>query len=116
MLNYFNSERGYNASLRVQKSNPPIKERLAVLRGYIKNAKGFKRLYVDSSCKWLLYNFEECKNNLGNAGLHIPTDSEIQNDDNKRFLIHPIDAMSYPIYYLNNLREKTGEDYTSRNM
>jgi len=116
MLNYFNNKVGYNVTLRVQKSNPPIKERLAVLRGHIKNAKGRIRVYVDSSCKWLLYNFEECKNNLGNAGLHIPTDGEIQTDDNKRFLIHPIDAMSYPIFYLNSLREKTGEDYNSKNM
>lgn len=116
MLNHFNNERGYNTTLRVQKSNPPIKERLAVLRGYIKNAKGKIRLYVDSSCEKLLYNFEECKNNLGNAGLHIPTDGEIQSDDNKRFLIHPIDATSYPIFYLNNLREKTGVDYTSSDM
>ena len=116
MLNYFNNEKAYNASLRVQKSNPPVKERLAVLRGYIKNAKGLKRVYIDSKCEWLLYNFDECRNNLGNAGLHIPTDSEIQADDKKRFLIHPIDAMSYPIFYLNNLREKTGEDYSSINM
>lgn len=115
MLNYF-MNRGYDVTLRVQKSNPPIKERLAVLRGYIRNAKNKIRLYVDSSCEWLLYNYDECRNNLGNAGLHIPTDSEVQADDKKRFLIHPIDATSYPIFYLNNLREKTGEDYDSRTM
>ena len=116
MMNYFNELKGYSATLRVQKSNPPIKERLAVLRGHIRNAKGKIRLYVDSSCEKLLYNFEECKNNLGNAGLHIPTDGEIQSDDKKRFLIHPIDATSYPIFYLNNLREKTGVNYTTQDM
>ena len=115
MLNYFN-KRGYDVTLRVQKANPPIKERLAVLRGYIRNAKGKIRLFIDESCEYLIYNYEEAKNNLGNLGLHIPTDSEIQADDKKRFLIHPIDATSYPIYYLNNLREKTGENYSSRNM
>lgn len=115
MLNHFMNA-GYDVTLRVQNANPPIKERLAVLRGYIRNAKGKLRLFVDESCKRLLYNFDECKNNLGNAGLKIPTDKEIQDDDNKRFLIHPIDAISYPIYYLNNLKEKAGNEYDSRNM
>ena len=115
MINYFN-DRHYDVTLRVQKSNPPIKERLSVLRGYIKNAKRQIRLYVDSSCDKLLYNFDECKNNLGNAGLHIPSDSEIQADSKKLFLIHPIDAMSYPIFYLSSLQEKVGQEYNSRNM
>ena len=53
---------------------------------------------------------------VSGCALLLPTDSEIQADDKKRFLIHPIDATSYPIYYLNNLREKTGENYSSRNM
>lgn len=115
MINYFN-EKGYDVTLRVQKSNPPVKERLTVLRGYIKNAKGNIRLYIDSSCEKLLYNYDEAKNNLGNAGLHIPTDSEIQSDPKKIFLIHPIDATSYPIFYLNSLQEKVGQEYNSKNM
>jgi len=108
MLSHF-SNAGYDVTMRVQKSNPLIKDRLAVLRGLIRNAKGVRKLFVNSNCKWLLYNFEECKNNLANAGLKLPTDSEIQNDDNKRFLIHPIDAISYPMHFLSNLRDIAGE-------
>lgn len=108
MLSHF-SNAGYDITMRVQKANPLIKDRLAVLRGKIKNAKGVRRLFVDSSCHWLLYNFEECRNNLANAGLKLPTDNEIQNDDRKRFLIHPIDAISYPIHFLSNLRDIAGE-------
>lgn len=109
MLSHF-SDAGYDVTMRVQKSNPLIKDRLAVLRGLIRNAKGVRKLFVDSSCEWLLYNFEECKNNLANAGLKLPTDSEIQNDDKKRFLIHPIDAISYPMHFLSNLRDIAGEN------
>lgn len=108
MLAHF-ADAGYDSTIRVQKANPFIKNRLAVLRGLIKNAKGKIKLHVHSSCKWLLYNFEECKNQLSNGGLKLPTDKEIQNDDNKRYLIHPIDAISYPMYYLNSLREIAGE-------
>lgn len=108
MMSFFSS-RGFNTSLMVQKSNPLIKERLAILRGYIRNAKGIKKFYVDSTCVKLLYNMEECKNNLGTQGLHIPSDSEIQSDPQKVFLIHPVDAISYPIYFLNKLRETSGD-------
>ena len=109
MLNYFGNL-GYDINLRVQKANPLIRERLTLMRGLIRNAKGVKRVFVDSSCKQLLYNFEECKNNLGNGGLHIPTDGEIQTDPNKLYLIHPIDAVSYPMFYLNRLKQTAGED------
>lgn len=101
---------GYNVMLKVQKSNPFIKDRLAILRRYIKNANGERHLFVDESCKRLLYNFDECKNQLANGGLKLPTDTEIQQDDNKRYLIHPIDAVSYPMYYLDRLRATTGDD------
>lgn len=95
---------GYNPTVRVQKSNPPIKERLAVLRGIIRNSKGERRLKVDKNCTRLIYNLENCKNNLANGGLKEPTDKEIQDDPKKLFLIHPIDAISYPMYYHQSLR------------
>ena len=102
MVAYFN-QRGYSPILRIQNSNPLIKERLAILRGKICNSKGERRLYVDSSCKRLLYNFEECKNQLSNGGLRSPTENEIKKNNDLRYLIHPIDAISDPIWYYNNL-------------
>lgn len=108
MLSHF-ADAGYYIDLRVSRSNPPIKDRLATLRGLLCNAKGVRKVYVDPSCHRLIYNFEECKNHLGNGGLKLPTDSEIQNDDDKRYLIHPIDAISYPMYYLQSLRAVAGD-------
>lgn len=109
MIPYFN-DIGYDVSLRIAKSNPPIKERLSMLRGMIRNANGEKKVFVDSSCTHLIYNFEESTNNLGNGGLRVPTDTEIQNDKNKLFLIHPIDAISYPMYYLSRMRQALGDE------
>lgn len=102
MLSYF-SQKGFDCTLLVSKSNPPIKERLAVLRKLICNGKMERSLFVSASCKKLIYNFEENKNNLSNGGLRMPTDTEIQNDYDKIFLIHPIDAISYPMYYYHTL-------------
>lgn len=106
MVNYF-TERGYDVIPRVQKSNPTIKERLAVLRGYIKNAKGKRRLFVNESCKKLLYNFDVCKNSLSNGGLKKPSDTEIQKNNELKYLTHPIDAISYPIWFYNNYKAIT---------
>ena len=108
MLSYL-EDHGIDCELRVQKANPLIKERLAILRRLIRNGKGVSRLFVNSNCKWLLYNFEECKNNLGNGGIKIPTDTDIQKDDNKRYLVHPIDAVSYAMWYLDSLRAIAGK-------
>lgn len=112
VMTQFFSMAGYNVEVRVQKANPFIKDRLSILRGYIKNAKGVIRLKVDSSCTKLLYNFNECQNDLAKAGLKIPTDNEIKNDPNKLYLIHPIDAISYPIYYLARIRDMGGDSET----
>lgn len=101
IMSIFFGEAGYNFVIKVLKSNPFIKDRLAILRGLIKNAKGERRLFVNANCKKLLYNFDACKNQLSNGGLKLPTDTEIQQDDNKRYLIHPIDAISYPMYFLS---------------
>ena len=109
MLSHF-SDCGYDCTLSVLPSNPIIKDRLAVLRGNIKNANGDVRLKINSTCKWLIYNLEECKNALNNGGLKLPTDKEIQNDNNKLYLIHPIDAISYPMYVLYKMRSLSSED------
>lgn len=108
MLKFF-ADRGFDVTLRVQKANPRIKERLSVLRSYICNGKMARHLYVKSSCEKLIYNFDENKNNLANGGLKEPTDKEIQDDFNKIYLIHPIDAISYPIYFI-----RTFEDITAK--
>ena len=110
IMSIYFGDKGYDFVIKVLKSNPFIRDRLAVLRGIIKNAMGERRLFVDESCKRLLYNFDECKNQLSNGGLHIPTDREIEADDDKRYLIHPIDAISYPMYFLSKQRSLGGDE------
>ena len=109
MFQAFDKE-GWAVNVRVQKANPLIKERLALVRGLICNAKGMRRIKIDSSCSKLIYNFDECKNNLANGGLRIPTDKEIQDDPNKLYLVHPIDAVTYPMWYLYRLRSTVSAD------
>ena len=109
MTVYF-AQQGYDVTLKVQKANPLIIERLAVLRRTICNGKMERKLFVDSSCTYLLKNFDECRNNLATGALKIPTDKEIAKDDELRYLIHPIDAISYPIYYIQKYKDITGTE------
>lgn len=111
MFQSFNKA-NWSVNIRVQKANPIIKERLALVRGLICNAKGVRRIKIDSSCTKLIYNFDECKNNLSNGGIKIPTDKEIQDDPNKLYLVHPIDAVTYPMWYLYRLRSTISQDET----
>ena len=110
MLAFF-TEHGYDMTLRVQRANPLIVERLAVLRRKICNGKMERFFYVDSSCNRLLYNMDACRNNLATGGLKIPTANEIEKDDDLRYLIHPIDAISYPLYFEQKYTEMTGENF-----
>lgn len=96
---------GFNCSLRIAKFNPPIKERLAVLRRTICNANNIRNLFIDSKCEYLLYNFDNAKNNLSTGTLKVPTDKEILADKQKMFLIHPIDAISYPIWFIQKVKD-----------
>ena len=109
MTVYF-AQQGYDVTLKVQKANPLIIERLAVLRRTICNGKMERKLFVDSSCTYLLKNFDECRNNLATGALKIPTDKEIAKDNELRYLIHPIDAISYPRYYIQKYKDITGEE------
>lgn len=102
----FFSQRGFDVTLSVARYNPPIKERLSLLRGFICNGLGERSLFVDEDkCPRLIYNFDECKINLASGGLRAPTDKEIQDDIDKLYLIHPIDAISYPIWFKNKMHD-----------
>lgn len=109
MLKFF-ADRGFDITLRVQKANPRIKERLSTLRSYICNGKQTRKFFVDESCEKLLYNLDEAKNNLANGGLREPTDKEIQDDYMKIFLIHPIDAISYPVHFIRTFKDATNNN------
>lgn len=109
MIQYF-SQRGFRIIPQIQASNPLIKDRLAVLRGTIKNAKGVKKLFVRPSCEKLIYNFMECRNQLSTGNLKQPTENEIKRNDELRYLIHPIDAISYPIWL-----KRTNEAWMKQN-
>lgn len=107
IISYLSSQ-GFDCTLQVQSQNPDVVRRLTVLKRYIKNAKGVRRLLVDSSCEKLIYNFNECTKNLTTGKIKEPTDAEIRDDKEKIHIGHPIDAVSYPIWMRDALRDAQG--------
>jgi hypothetical protein len=54
----FFQSRGRRMNLHTGRSNPPVRERVAKLNGYLKNAAGETRLLVDPRCRELIKDLE----------------------------------------------------------
>lgn len=102
----FFTQKGYETIILVQKANPLIKERLSILRSYICNGNRERKIFIAKSCEKLNYNFNECMLDLSTGKIKEPTDRQIQDDIQKKFLVHPIDAVSYPIYFNRTLLDR----------
>jgi hypothetical protein len=70
----------------------------------VKRYDGEICFYIDDRCKWTIYNIENAKYKEGTREVDEPTVSDIKKDPKKKFLIHPLDAASYPAEYYFSLK------------
>jgi hypothetical protein len=90
------SELGYrNVKLRIKDYNPPVKSRIAAWNNKIRSSEGFKGVFIDPKCRWLIYNLESLKWKEGTSQLDLPTTSRIKGNRMLKYLGHPFDAASY---------------------
>jgi hypothetical protein len=82
----FFKQRGIAATYRVPKGNPPVKHRVMVVNGKLRNAAGGASLVVDPKCRELIADFEQV------AYLEDKLDID-KNRDRKR--THTSDALGY---------------------
>ena len=94
-------ERHYHrrVELRVHKANPHIVRRFEAFNNLVKRYDGEICFYIDDRCKWTLYNIENAKYIEGTNKVDVPTPNDIKKDPQKKFLIHPLDALTYPAEY-----------------
>ena len=90
--------------LRVRKGNPAIVKRHEAFNNLIKRHDGEICFYIDERCKWTIYNIENAKYKEGSKIVDEPSLNDIKKDPKKKFLIHPLDAVSYPAEYYWELR------------
>ena len=67
--------------------------------GTLKNSKGESHLFIDTKCKWLLYNIYNLSYKEGTSIIDVPSIAQIKRDRASKFLEHPFDAASYLVEY-----------------
>lgn len=94
-------ERHYNrrVDIKVHRGNPHKVRRFEAFNNLVKRYDGEICFYIDERCKWTIYNIENAKYKEGTREVDEPTVAAIQKDPKKKFLIHPLDAVSYPAEY-----------------
>lgn len=94
-------ERYYNrpVDLKVRRGNPHKVKRFEAFNNMVKRYDGEICFYISDNCKWTIYNIENAKFKEGTREVDEPTVHDIKKDPKKKFLIHPLDATSYPCEY-----------------
>jgi PBSX family phage terminase large subunit len=99
-------ERYYNrmVDLRIRRGNPHKIKRFEAFNNLVRRYDGEICFYIDERCKWTLYNIENAKYKEGTREVDEPTVNDIKKDPKKKFLIHPLDAVTYPAEYYFPIR------------
>lgn len=84
-----------NIKTELLKKNPSIEWRMSCFNNWMQDTSGKHHLVVNSQCKYLIYNFNNVELKPGTNKPKIPSTRELQRDTMAKFLIHPIDAVSY---------------------
>lgn len=93
-----------SVDLRIRKGNPHKIKRFEAFNNMIKRYDGEICFYIDPRCKWTIYNLENAKFKEGTREVDEPTPAQIQKNKELKFLIHPLDAVSYGAEYYFPIR------------
>lgn len=90
-------ERYYNrpVDIEIHKGNPHKVKRFEAFNNLVKRYDGKVCFYIDERCKWTIYNLENAKYKEGTREVDEPTVNDIKKDSKKKYLIHPLDAITY---------------------
>lgn len=90
---------GRKVELKIHNGNPNIIKRHEAFNNMVKRYDGEICFYISPDCKWTIYNLENAKYKEGTNKVDEPTPNDIAKDPEKKFLIHPLDAISYMAEY-----------------
>lgn len=99
-------ERYYHREVEVEikRGNPLKKHRIAAFNELVFDINGKRRVFFDPKCRICLYNIKNVKYKPGTSEIEEPTVNEIKADPQKKFLVHPFDAFTYPADYYFPIR------------
>lgn len=95
---------GRRVEIKVHKGNPHKVKRFEAFNNVIKRYDGEVCFYIDERCKWTIYNIENAKYKEGTREVDEPTPSAIKKNPELKYMIHPLDAVSYPVEYYHPIK------------
>lgn len=90
---------GYRVNLNLRRFNPPVIARVNAFNKQVFGDDGRRHVFVHSRCKWLIYNMKKLCFKPGSSIIDAPTPAQIEEDDDKLYLGHIFDAVSYMVEY-----------------
>ena len=90
---------GYHYNLNLRPFNPPILARINAFNKQVLTDAGERNVLVHPRCKWLIYNMRKLKFKEGTSLIDAPTPAQIEDDDDKLYLGHIFDAVSYMVEF-----------------
>lgn len=90
---------GYHYKLNLRNFNPPILARINAFNKQVYTDEGERNVLVHPKCKWLIYNMKNLKFKDGTSLIDEATPSQIADDNDKLYLGHIFDAISYMVEF-----------------
>lgn len=90
---------GYRINLNLRRFNPPIIARVNAFNKQVYGDDGVRHVFVHSRCKWLIYNMKKLCFKVGTSIIDAPTPAQIEEDEEKLYLGHIFDAVSYMVEF-----------------
>lgn len=96
-----------NIRLEVMAKNPSIEWRMSCFNNRLKAPDGTHKILIHPQCRWLIYNIENVELKAGTNKPKIPGSREIQRNSKAKYLIHPIDAVSYLVSFYHPVQDES---------
>lgn len=90
---------GYRYRLNLRPFNPPIVARVNAFNNQVYTNDGQRNVLVHPRCRWLIYNMKFLKYKEGTSIIDEATPSQIAEDNEKLYLGHIFDAVSYMVEF-----------------
>lgn len=90
---------GYHYRLNLRSFNPPIAARVNAFNNQVLTNDGQRNVLVHPRCKRLIYNMKYLKYKEGTSIIDEATPSQIADDNEKLYLGHIFDAVSYMVEF-----------------
>jgi hypothetical protein len=100
---FLTRNRALGGEMRVGRSNPPVRDRINVTNGLLKNAQGECRLLIDEKCSGLIKDLEQVSYKANSAQIDKERDP---------MRTHLSDALGYLLWEEFRLTSKIGEQVT----